>query len=70
MKLDPLGIDPKKTEKLLGDIDIEDKAPQVYVEEHVEYLPERRASQFLIEFGDDKATTVIRYLCLLPVLNL
>ena len=60
LKLDPLGIDPMKTEKLLGDIEPEEK-PQVYVEEHVEYLPERRASQYLIAF-DDKANRILQFM--------
>ena len=60
LKLDPLGIDPIKAEKLLGDIEPEDK-PQIYVEEHVEYLPERRASQYLIAF-DDKANRILLFM--------
>ena len=58
VKLDPLGIDSFKAEKILGAVDDADEEHQVYTEEHVEYLPARRPSQVILAFDSSQANTV------------
>ena len=55
-----MGIDPLEAGNILGEDD-EDEEHKVYLEERIEYIPERRASQMIIDF-DPKAKTVINYL--------
>ena len=55
-----MGIDPLEAGNILGEDD-EDDEHKVYLEERIEYIPERRASQMIIDF-DPKAKTVINYL--------
>ena len=54
-----MGIDPLEVGNILGEDD-EDEEHKVYLEERIEYIPERRASQMIIDF-DPKAKTVINY---------
>ena len=54
-----MGIDPLEAGNILGEDD-EDEEHKVYLEERIEYIPERRASQMIIDF-DPKAKTVINY---------
>ena len=50
-----MGIDPLEAGNILGEDD-EDDEHKVYLEERIEYIPERRASQMIIDF-DPKANS-------------
>ena len=63
-----MGIDPLEAGYILGEDD-EDEEHKVYLEERIEYIPERRASQMIIDF-DPKAKTVINYTRLLSIFML
>ena len=66
----PLGIDPLEAGNILGEDDDDDEH-KVYLEERIEYIPERRASQMIIDF-DPKANSYKLLVCypfLLPRLR-
>ena len=69
VKLDPLGIDSFKAEKILGAIDDEDEDHKVYVEEHVEYVQARRPSQVILAFDSSQAKTVYKIFMLICFYN-
>ena len=65
-----MGIDPLEAGNILGEDDDDDEH-KVYLEERIEYIPERRASQMIIDF-DPKANSyklVVCYPFLLPRLR-
>ena len=56
-----MGIDPLEAGNILGEDD-EDEEHKVYLEERIEYIPERRASQMIIDF-DPKANSYKLLVC-------
>ena len=56
-----MGIDPLEAGYILGEDD-EDEEHKVYLEERIEYIPERRASQMIIDF-DPKANSYKLLVC-------